>query len=308
MSIMTASEDSAARSGGTVCRRLPLNIPLRAVAFVWTNFGAVIRIGLIPLIVLVAAQIGFTIYFQPATVLAGAQRVVEPNWEVTIIWSLIGTVLGAIFAVGIHRFAIMGESRSGFFYFRLQREELIYILAGLIILFSNLFVFWAIASFVYFGFQHAIYGIQNNANAVLETALPTAIILTIILLSWPVIRLALIFPHAAIAGELNFSLSWHAMKGHFWRFIANILILILLILLIYAGIVLVAGLLAAALAIIIQLTGIEIQREPSPIFLILSIPITALFIAVIGLFQALGVVFLSFCYKALVLGTYEVGL
>ncbi len=128
-----------------------------------------------------------------------------------------------------------------------------------------------------------------------------------IVLLWPLIRLVLTFPHAAVVGEINFGVSWQAMKGNFWRFILIAIVTGLISVGIYIVAALLIGLSAAGLAmLVIDRTPGAIEAAPSTVQLIVigAIPI-ALIVILIGFFQAVSVTMLSFCYKALILRNYE---
>lgn len=51
---------------------------------------------------------------------------------------------------------------------------------------------------------------------------------------WPTVRLALVFPHAAVTGQLSFSESWAMTRGNVWRLIGLIVLLAIIVCLIMA--------------------------------------------------------------------------
>jgi hypothetical protein len=64
---------------------------------------------------------------------------------------------------------------------------------------------------------------------------------------WPTVRLALVFPHAAITGRVSFGESWAAMRGNFWRMIGVGALLAITVYLLLMVFVFVMAMLIAAL-------------------------------------------------------------
>ncbi len=165
-------------------RRLRADLVYAAFDIVMANGGALIRLGLIPAL---GAFLGscFAALFYP-----GAE-----------IGQILYGVAGIIFAVGFHGI-ILEDDRPGWIAFRFRDRELAYaalvllyiLAASLAKLLSKLFV-WLLGS-------------------------PARIIVGGLFV-WVVLRLVLMFPHAAKTGEISFNPSWDAMKGNIWRLLAT---------------------------------------------------------------------------------------
>jgi hypothetical protein len=200
--------------------KLDLGIIQDAVLFPFRHPFAVLRLGLVPILIFLTATqvlISHLILF--------ASEMTSSSWIAaglsTVLLLLVYPVLTAAFAVGICRLILKGETPR-WTVLGLGRNErahagVVLLLLLLTVALQTVFagVGW-IAAIVHdagFGFR-ALIGL---GFAVVSAAL-------FALAFWVYMRLALTLPHAAMSGERSLRTSWNAMDGHFWRFAAALLI------------------------------------------------------------------------------------
>ncbi len=113
--------------------KLPINIGWRTFGYVFRNFGTVMRVGFLPLLLIVAAYTLLYIYFPPEMVHMGGQMVPQQQFLPSLFVTPFTLLATTMFVVGVHRLAILGERPTSFFHLRFQREEVKYVLVAIII-------------------------------------------------------------------------------------------------------------------------------------------------------------------------------
>jgi hypothetical protein len=291
-------------------RKLPVGIGVKSFEYVLRNFGSVMRIGFLPLLLVLAVYILAFVYFPPQLVTTpeGVQ-VMQQEWWVSLAITPVQLLASTMFVVGVHRLAVLDERPSSFFHLRFEREEVRYLLTGIILA----AVFMALVA-VITGFVIAVYGdqIQQLAMPGMPAELVVAYLAYVVLFLlalWPLSRIILAFPHAAVAGRIDFGVSWRAMKGNFWHMVLIFIIVSALMLVFYIIVILIIGIAAVGAALLAGAGAptpgsLETGLSTWQTVLIFAVPATLLFLF-IGFVQAVFVVMISFSYKALVLGTYE---
>ena len=187
-------------------RALRDNVVCDAIDFAVDNFNALMRLGLVPMLG------AFLLSHLAALVYSGL-----------VINQILYGVAGVIFAVGIHRM-IIGDENPNWILFRFRRQELAY--TGLVLLCILLagFGMYLKQSFTsLFGSttDTLIYGIRFKAPLT-----PALVVLggsSAALAIWVFLKLVLVFPHAAITGEISLGQSWNATTGNFWRLLKSLL-------------------------------------------------------------------------------------
>lgn len=203
-----------------------------ALTFPFKNPLTLLGIALVPGLVTVASIVAAV-----EILMAGAGQAAPPDqvWEslakfalaLTAI-ALLSTLFLVIYAVAIHRLIVCGE-RPGFVILRFRRYELAY-LGVLVLIFIEQRVLDVISGLIRnsFGFVPArelanpALTASDNFTTLLGWA---ALVLAALVLIWIHLRLALIFPHAAITGRIGFAASWRAMKGNVWRIVLGLIVL-----------------------------------------------------------------------------------
>jgi hypothetical protein len=194
--------------------KLDLSVIQDAFTFPFRRAGAVLRLGLFPvLILLTAAHVLFSLSLPFADELPIPPRLTAALYTVPML--LAGLVATSIPAVGIYRLILRGEE-PGWVIFRLGRYERAHVMAmGMFLLLAVLaqFLFTGIswlaelAHAARFGFAPVI----GIAFAVLSVAVLAASLLVFM-------RLVLALPHAAVTGELSLNAPLNAVDCNLRRF------------------------------------------------------------------------------------------
>lgn len=220
-------------------RKLRAGIVARAITFPFQNFAVLIKLGLVPALLSQAvyyAALRFQLYsFTPPTTFQEIKQYFIESIPVISLSVIAELLLTTIVAVGIHRYIIRGEY-PGWIIFRLRRFELAYV--ALLFLFSVAFLAEYIAALELAGWHPlAFFSSENDIkrltrffsprNYALE-ALAVLLVLAAIAIH---AMLALTMPHAAVTGRISPRASWNALKGNFWRFMTEIALLAIVLLL-----------------------------------------------------------------------------
>lgn len=299
--------------------KLPISIAWRAFGYVFRNFGAVVRVGFIPLLLTVSIYALIFIYFPPQAEYINGQPREVPNIPIAIVHMLINILISTMFVVGIHRLAILNERPPSLFYIRFQREEIKYLVTALITVIGFFLLFAIIGGLGYLAVMGV--GLQEVADyfqspeilafftSPLGIATGIALYIAIILLvMWPAARLILAFPHAAITGKIDFGLSWRTMRGNYWRYIAAVLIFSLIAIVAYVILIAVVSVAIYGLVQIVpqeSVPGAIGQGDSNwQSTVVLSVTIF-LFTVIVGFLQAAAITMISMSYQALILRNYE---
>lgn len=294
---------------------LNIGIFKRAFMFPFRNFGALLRIGMIPaLIVLAVIYVIFASIAPhlsvPTTPEDDMRRLMQVMSWVTIPLQILYVVIASIFAVGIHRLIIRGEYPS-WVIFRFGRYELAY--AAMLVFFILLYV---VEQYAFLGTGWALGMIPaqllkpypDNPQAMMTAyrQIMTPELLVLLLAAgavslWINVRLSLSLAHAAVTGELSLALSWRAMRGNFWRLAIASLILFVIVAITYF----VVGTLVAiaGTAIWIAAYGPPQPPEPNASFssaLDTMFWVYVVLVPVMGFFASMFIALLSYAYKELV--------
>jgi hypothetical protein len=201
--------------------KLDLGVIEDAFMFPFRNAGAVLRLGVFPvLIILTAAYVLFSLALPLTDELPIPPRMTAALLVLPML--LVSVIAVSIPAVGIYRL-ILRDERPGWVIFRLGRYERAHVkgmLLFLLLTFAAQFLFTGInrlaelAHTAGFGFGPVI----GLAFVTLSVAALAATLLVFI-------RLVLALPHAAVAGELSLNAPLNAVDCNLRRFAAAFLIL-----------------------------------------------------------------------------------
>jgi len=255
-------------------RDRPIETMLATISFVFRKAPILLWIGLPPALLSLAVTYAIYRVWVPGVLIdvhAASRLPPSLAWVEVIVNGICAT----LFAVGVHRLVLRQELAPGI-PVRLRRYELAY--AGTLSLFA--------AAELLFGLI-----IAGVVNAVPDGAtplgtlilLPVAVVLAFFVI-WVHVRLALVFPHAALTGRIELPVSWRAMKGNVEKFIFGGLALLLLCA-------------AVQIGVLIFFTRVETYWPNAPWTMIAS---QLAMIVVWGLVVAVITAYVSYTYQALV--------
>lgn len=297
-------------------RKIKFSNAWEAMLFPFTNLLGLLRLSLLPTLIATAIVFGAYLLLAPDLSLQistpeDMDRFTRAIFPLMILAWLLYVVVAIIMAVGIHRLILRGE-RMGWTLLRVRGYELAYAAA------AGLFFAAAIAEQYIFVFIGQLFGIvfpapgggtsiaeqQEFLNQVkdLPVAFMVAGVLIGLALIWVHVRLALVFPHAAVTGRISLSASWTAMRGNVWRFLLAAVMTAIMTMFLYLVIVLALGLLGGVVAmVVISLGGgapAQIQTETGA----MAIVVFPLIFGLLSNWLAIAVVvaFVSFAYKDLI--------
>lgn len=217
-------------------RKLSLDALWQAVSFPFKNAMAVVRLGLLP--VLISAVILYTASLMAP--LIGGRSLLH------IIRLMLDLVVASVVAVGIHRLILRTEQPE-WTILRYRNYEIAYgatvlIFAGMTVAVRGVIQSLA-ASPVERGLIESLGRLigwispQLYIQLLVKGLSPGLVAIVVLLIGaviWPTVRLALVFPHAAVTGQLSFSESWAMTRGNVWRLIGLIVLLAIIVCLIMA--------------------------------------------------------------------------
>jgi hypothetical protein len=201
--------------------KLDLGIIQDAFMFPFRNFGAVLRLGMFPvLILLTAAHILFSLSLPLAAELPIPRRLTAALIMLPML--LVHMIAVSIPAVGIYRL-ILRDEKPGWVIFRLGRYERAHVMGML------LFLCLAVTAQILFTAINRLAELAHSAGlgfapvvGLAFVALSVAALVASLLVF---IRLVLALPHAAVAGELSLNAPLNAVDCNLRRFAAAFLIL-----------------------------------------------------------------------------------
>jgi len=180
----------------------------RAYTFSWQNFGTLLRLGWLPLLLSVIAQ-----YLIGSPDVRAMHRALEAGDNITFLlgklpWLVAPTlpviIGGSVFAVALHRRILFGESGDKpFLYLRVGRIELLFVA---ILLVANLVPLILMTM------------IMGAISAKFLQFLLALIVEILVFFFW--IRLSLVFPLTVLKGHYDFGDAWRLARGNFWRLAA----------------------------------------------------------------------------------------
>jgi hypothetical protein len=283
-------------------RKIHMDLVIKAVIFPFNNILGIIRLGLVP--TLIASGVIYAAYRAigpikwPTQSIGELGQLTQVLLPLSALLSFCSAIVGTLVAVGIHRLILHGE-RPAWTVIRIRKYELAYGAIVLTIL-AAAYALDAAGRFI-FGFPKPgdLAVIASKLDAPGTRALIAAVaMIGGGLFLWIYVRLILVFPHAALTGEISARKAWAAMRGNFWRFVGASLLLGLISLPIHM-----VYLWGIHLPLIHWLEGgrVGIGNTSDPIstmlvFGLISIPVRGL---VVSMFIAL----VSYVYKHLVQGS-----
>jgi hypothetical protein len=215
-------------------RKLRIGIFTDAVVFPFANILSLLKLGLIPLIIVMLIN-----YAMSANIDIRADlRMTSPEdmaafmraqLPAQVVGSILLLVVGVIYAVGVHRI-ILRHEYPGWVILRFRRYELAYL--GAVVLYVlittgvQLFALLALYALGFPDFAAQFADLAERAGGLLFLAFGALMVFT----AWLGLRLLLMMPHAAVTGEISPAVSWRATRGNFWRLFAASLLLVLVLL------------------------------------------------------------------------------
>jgi hypothetical protein len=268
-------------------RKLPLSIVGQAALFPFKNFMAVARLGLLPALISAAILYAASL----AAPLIGAQPLFR------ILALLLEVIVVSVVAVGIHRLILRAEQPE-WAVPRFRDYELAYGATVMMFAAMSLVMKGAVQ---YLAANPAAQGPVQlldkligwlwsdlYIHLLIRGASPGRIAIIVLLAGvviWPAVRFALVFPHAAVTGQVSFGVSWAATRGNFWRLIGVIVLLSIILYLLSMAFGLVIATVVLALK---NLLGVFI--------------VSLLGLLWIGLQFSMFVALISYIYKDLIQG------
>jgi hypothetical protein len=268
-------------------RKLPLSIVGQAALFPFENFMAVARLGLPPALISAAILYAASL----AAPLVGARPLFR------ILTLLLEVIVVSVVAVGIHRLILRAEQPEWAIP-RLRDYELAY--GATVMMFAAMTLVMK-GAVQYLAANPAAQGLVQlldkligwlwsdlYIHLLITGASPGRIAIIVLLVGvviWPAVRFALVFPHAAVTGQVSFGVSWAATRGNFWRLIGVIVLLSIILYLLSMAFGLVIATVVLALK---NLLGVFI--------------VSLLGLLWIGLQFSMFVALISYIYKDLIQG------
>ena len=210
-------------------RKIPMDLAIKAVVFPFSNILGIIRLGLVP--TLIASGVIYAAYrvigpiewpMQSLEELGQRRQFLLP---LSALLAVCFAIVGTLVAVGIHRLILHGE-RPAWTVIRIRKYELAYGAIVLTILAATYALGVAGRYVIGFPTPRDFAVIDSNLGAFGAYARLVAVAIIGGGLSlWVYVKLILVFPHAALTGEISASRSWAAMRGNFWPFVAALLLL-----------------------------------------------------------------------------------
>lgn len=294
--------------------KLRIGVWKEAFAFPFRNFFTLVQFSLVPTFIAVALSLAILYYAWPSNMPTGTpeelKRFIDSLNPALNATDLVTVLFGLVIAVCIHRLIILGE-RPGWIIVRFGRYEIAYVGAFLVFILVTFVVmlpiFALIAAAAFFGLVPAEVFTTNGRLApevaqrlmVPGLLFGVGVVVTVIVAAWVQVRLALIFPHAAVTGRISLGVSWNAMKGNFWRYLAAALILGLVLFVLW---VVVGGAIFAVVASYLlsspQLAGNEPVQIGNSLYTALLVYICSLPLYIFGF--SMFVAFISYAYADLV--------
>jgi hypothetical protein len=227
-------------------------------------------------------------------------------WALNLVSMVFSLILGAMIAVSVHRIILLDDSQPGvYFYWRLTRDEVLYILAwtGYFIIVGIAFLLPLIAHFAYVGSYEgglAAAGKLADGEALKNLAsdprLAIVGVLSLVFGMMALARFGLVFPIIVAEGKLSFWRSWVVTSGNVWRLIGFWIVVVVLAYVLILLTIAVLGLAVAGMVAAVIAGGKEVGALS---ILVLSVPaaISLLIYLVVGI--TLFIAAMSFSYKAL---------
>jgi hypothetical protein len=181
-------------------RRLPIDIVVRrAFLYTWESRAVLLSPFLIYAGLTILAELVVVHFVGPKNRL--------PAYVVTFVEELFALA----FAVGIHRFVLLGEAHPGFAFFRWDRHFVRYVLITVLLFMLMMAAALPAANAAVMG------GPPNGAVVLLGTA---TLFFAVVVLT----RLSLLLPSAAIGDETRAKAIWEATRGNGFRLLGATLL------------------------------------------------------------------------------------
>jgi hypothetical protein len=198
----------------------------RAYGFLFREFGTILRLSWLPLLLVILVQYSALIVFEPVepertkpgaspfAIFAEIIGLIGPGGMLGLFAGIIGT---AIVAVALHRVILFGERRHGhFFYLSFGRTEWLFMVV--FVVFGLVIVLLFLASMMFSPMLLSL-APPRPARSFLLTMLilllPILLLFAAVMYLW--IRFSLIFPVTVIEGRADLAQVQTITRGHFWR-------------------------------------------------------------------------------------------
>ncbi|WP_088344495.1 MULTISPECIES: hypothetical protein [Rhodomicrobium] len=304
-------------------RKIRFGIAWEAVRYPFANIFGLLRLTLLPALISAALlYAAYRLFGSPISLQVETPEDIERFAKAIVpltmpFWALC-LFVSVIMAVGIHRHILRGEGLE-WTLVPIRGYELAYAaVAGLFTAatFIEQYLFHLVAGWFGIvtppplggsGFTAAQYDIVQFVKDASPALIATVALLTAVLI-WAHVRLALVFPHAAVTGRISLSESWAAMRGNVWRFVVAALLMSILVFVVYLLTVLavaVLGFVAVTLKALLAMTP-QIPYAPDVVPVSVSVFTIILFLLSNWLLIGMIVAFVSFIYQDLVDGSAPV--
>jgi hypothetical protein len=231
----------------------------------------------------------------------------DPVWWVLNLVSMVfSLIFGAMIAISVHRIILLDDSQPGvYFYWRLTRDEVLYILAGIGygILVGLAFALPLAAHFYYIAsYEGGIAAAAKLADGealerlASDPRLAIAAVLSLVFGLGALARFGLVFPIIVAEGKLSFWRSWVVTRGNVLRLILFWIVVVVLAYVLILLTVAVLGLAVAGMVAAVIAGGKEVGALG---ILVFSVPaaVSLMIYLVVGI--TLFIAAMSFSYKAL---------
>ncbi len=180
------------------------------VFFPFRNIGAVIKLGLLPILLCAIVLLVVLFAFLVVNNLTGEALPTEESkpelLPVKIIGEFITFCFGSMIAVSIHRYIII-DTPARWLNFRFRKYELFYILTNIAIYASAFAVFVTTEMVIYNLFYTDGFPLRNQEH---DTYRLLLVIILFLFCTSIYAKFGLALPHAAITGHIAFVTAWTA--------------------------------------------------------------------------------------------------
>ncbi|MCE9521314.1 MAG: hypothetical protein K8S25_02630 [Alphaproteobacteria bacterium] len=217
----------------------------------------------------------------------------------------VSTLLSAIIAVSVHRMILLDDVQKGvYFYWRLTREEWLYIAAwiGYFIVVAVAFALPIVGHFYWLGHSGGLPNLTTMRDpkevAVLfqSPGLIIAGFLSVLFGLVALSRFGLVFPLIVAEGRLSFARSWVLTRGNFWRLIGFWISVVVLTYVLIFVMIAILGVAAAGMYGGLLLGGKTVGALG---ILVLAVPAAVSLIIYLVVGITIFIAAMSFTYKAL---------
>ena len=203
-------------------RKLPgIEVVKRAYGFLASDFGTIVRIAWLPLLIVSIVQ-----FFVNRAALEALTEAVsagdltlsggdQSEWP-SLISTLLAIVGGAIVTVALHRVVLFGDRKPGtYVYFNFGKVEGLFVILPLVVGMVIMLAF------------SAIFASTFNPGEAPNLALIFLFLLAAAVLFFLSVRLALLWPIIVVEERFDFQQAWNLSRGNFWRLFGTFILALL---------------------------------------------------------------------------------